>query len=171
MWPDAKIKVAQIFQKSSLKSPKAVFILSLKFLKIAQKVTKYVGYFAEKITTNNFHKSPNLVTLLETLFSSKEKDSSIFVRNGIRKRERERESICSILVFCRRRMPASKLSRFKWRQETLKTTTPCPPSLSISVNSVWPDVYIIFPIFAQLSQWKCAQKHLKCPNRVQHFAK
>ena len=161
MWPDAKIKVTQIFQKSSLKSPKAVFILSLKFLKIAQKVTKYVGYFAEKITTNNFHKSPNLVTLLETLFSSKEKDSSILLRNGIRKRERERESICSILAFCRRRMPASKLSRFKWRQETLKTTTPCPPSLSISVNSVWPDVYIIFSNICPIVTMKMRPKAFK----------
>ena len=47
-----KYKVALIFQKSPKKNLKQFFYWNAKFFKIAQIMTKYLGYFCEKIGHN-----------------------------------------------------------------------------------------------------------------------
>ena len=49
--------------KSYLKRRHSRFYLETMFLKITQKVAKYLGYFSRTFVAKNFEKSPNLVTL------------------------------------------------------------------------------------------------------------
>ena len=59
-----KLKVAQIFPKVAQNVYKAVFIWKGTFFQIAQKSLYIWATFETKYFTQNFRKSPNLVTLL-----------------------------------------------------------------------------------------------------------
>ena len=59
-----KLKVAQIFPKVAPKIAKSVFIGKGMFFKIAPKSLYICATFETKYFTQNFRKSPNLVTLL-----------------------------------------------------------------------------------------------------------
>ena len=54
------------FSKSCLKSSHSSFYLKMAYFKIAQRVTKYSGYFCMKICCGELSKSPNLFTLVTT---------------------------------------------------------------------------------------------------------
>ena len=61
-----QLKEAQIFFQGCPKvSPNSYYVLVM-FFKIAQKATKYLGYFEINLFDKTIQKSPNLVTLLST---------------------------------------------------------------------------------------------------------
>ena len=77
--PNSRLPNAQCDQMLELKSTLIVlkkvtaFLTYLRatFFKVAQKVTKSMGYFCFKFVPNNFHKSPNLVSLTPVKHVSK----------------------------------------------------------------------------------------------------
>ena len=71
VWPDAGIKTMPFFILMAPKVSKVAFYSKVTYFKIAQKVSKYLGHFNEKICCYNFRTSPNLVTLGPILFLGK----------------------------------------------------------------------------------------------------
>ena len=58
--------MAKFSPKLAQKVAKAVFTLNMTLLEIAQKVSKYLGYFCNQFDTKNFQKSPNQVTFFRS---------------------------------------------------------------------------------------------------------
>ena len=72
VWPDAEIKSGPIFSKFAQNVAKSVFISKGTFFKIAQTSLHIWATFETKYFTQNFRKSPNLVTLLSTTLRSQD---------------------------------------------------------------------------------------------------
>ena len=86
MWPDADIKSRPNFPKVAQNVAKAVFTWNWMFFKIVQKSLYIWAIFVITIFTQNFKKSPNLVTLRPQRFnydvSSVKKDTFIVLVLG-----------------------------------------------------------------------------------------